>query len=197
MNSAESSVGHQHDEIARPMLADDDVDDLIDRRRTARADSAAAQQVVDQAAESTAAPAPAASTGRPARRRPRPRQSNARAEVVLEHAPARRGRARLEHRPDARLRVRGTQRRSASRRPPLDGARSRHSTVTPSAMPTTSSRRFTPANDRSPSAIRSTLTPTSVATAIAAVALRTLCDPAPAVRNDPKRLTAPPEAKPA
>jgi len=38
----------------------------------------------------------------------------------------------------------------------------------------TSSRRLTPANARRPSAIRSGLMPTSVATAIAAVALRTL-----------------------
>ena len=89
-------------------------------------------------------------------------------EIVLKHAAARRGRARLEHRPDARRRIATRAGRRAFRPPPSDGARNRRRRSRRPTVPTTSSRRLTPANVSSPSAIRSALMPTSVATAIAA-----------------------------
>ena len=124
-------------------LAGDRVDDGVDRRQSRARRPGRADR--DQLA-----PTAARASGRRrsedrrehhlvgARERPR--------EVVLEHAPARRSGARLEHRPERAGPARRRAGRQAFRRPRSDGARSRRRPSRRARSPTTSSRRLTPAN---------------------------------------------------
>ena len=127
------------------MLADDRRDDVVDVGNVTRA-LLRARAGRRRAARPTAARTRAATIGTP----PATTTSSARAErsreVVLEHAPARRGGARLEDGPDAAIRDNRSAAPPASRAPRSDDARNRRAPSRRRAAPTISSRRLMPLN---------------------------------------------------
>ncbi len=169
-----------------PRLGGDRPDDRVDVReapgarcRRARGRRRAAPPTAARPrAASTGTPARASTSSAPARERPR--------EVVLEHAPARRRRSRLEDAPRCGGRDAPRARPAASRESPSDGGRSRRRPSRPASTPRNSSRRLTPSNAASARAqARRARAPSACPTAIAASALRTLWAPKSGTSNSP------------
>jgi hypothetical protein len=105
MDAAESAVRHQHDEVARPRLGRDGADDVVDRPDVTRAASGALEIRHELIGRQTFRLGQRGSEH--AGNHHLVGGAECAGEIVLEHAPARRRRARLEHRPQLATRVAG------------------------------------------------------------------------------------------
>ena len=115
-------------------------------------------------------------------------------EIGLEDPPARRRRTRLENRPDATAGIRGAhacERLRDRRRMMREVVVDRHARGRPAPLHAPPDA----LEPRRPAATVSGLRPTAAATAIAAVALRTLCAPSSGSSNVADRLPLPPQAE--
>ena len=189
MNAVEAAVRHDDDQVAVARLARQSSRRCRRRSgcaaRGARAAADVAHElvhrqplVVRQRARKTAARIDFVGAGLDERAR----------EVVLEHAPARRRRPRLEDRPDAAIRIRPAHARAASRESPSDDARSRRRPTRRARCPAVRGGGARRGIAPGPRCIVSGVSPAACPTASAASALRTLCSPSSGSVNVPERL---------